>query len=94
MFIPIVVVAGNLNHQRPFDGSGKTMFIENKGQIVDQNNKPNPAVLYLLNTPGFNVQLRNGGFSYDVYTVEYKQNPNPLKPFIGKNAPDSLLPEY
>jgi len=44
-------------------------FIENKGQIIDQNNKPNPAVRYLLNIPGFNVQLRNGGFSYDVYSV-------------------------
>ncbi len=42
-------------------------FIENKGQIIDQNNKPNPAVLYLLNTPGLNVQLRRGGFSYDLY---------------------------
>ncbi len=35
-------------------------FIENKGQIIDQNNKPNPYVLYLLNTPGMNVQLRRG----------------------------------
>jgi len=43
-------------------------FIENKGQIIDQDNQLNPEVLYLLNTPGFNVQLRKGGFSYDVYT--------------------------
>jgi len=38
-----------------------------KGQIIDQNNKPNPAVLFLLNTPGMNVQLRRTGFSYDVF---------------------------
>ncbi len=44
-------------------------FIENKGQIVDQKYKPNPEVLYLLNTPGFNVQLRRGGFSYDLYRI-------------------------
>jgi uncharacterized protein (TIGR02145 family) len=44
-------------------------FIENKGQIIDQNNRPNPAVLYLLNTPGMNVQLRRGGFSYDLYRI-------------------------
>ncbi len=44
-------------------------FIENKGQIIDQNNKPNPGVLYLLNTPGMNVQLRKGGFSYDLYRI-------------------------
>jgi uncharacterized protein (TIGR02145 family) len=42
-------------------------FIENKGQVIDQDYKPNPAVLYLLNMPGMNVQLRRGGFSYDLY---------------------------
>lgn len=42
-------------------------FIENKGQIIDQNNQPNSAVLYLLNTPGMNIQLRRAGFSYDFY---------------------------
>jgi hypothetical protein len=47
----------------------KPGFIENKGQIIDQNNKLNPAVLYLLNTPGMNVQLRKGGFSYDLYRI-------------------------
>jgi uncharacterized protein (TIGR02145 family) len=45
----------------------KTGFTQNKGQVIDQNNKPNPAVLYLLNTPGMNVQLRSAGWSYDVY---------------------------
>ena len=50
-------------------GSATIAFIENKGQIIDQDNKPNPAVLYLLNTPGMNVQLREGGFSYDLYSV-------------------------
>ena len=48
-------------------------FIENKGQIIDQHNKLNPAVLYLLNTPGMNVQLRRAGFSYDVYSVSSHQ---------------------
>jgi hypothetical protein len=44
-------------------------FIQNKGQVIDQNNKPNPAVLYLMNTQGMNVQLRMGGFSYDLYRI-------------------------
>lgn len=48
-------------------------FIENKGQIVDQKGKPNDAVKYLLNTNGLNVQLRQNGFSYDVY--ETKKHP-------------------
>ncbi len=47
----------------------KFTFIENKGHIIDQNNKPNPKILYLLNTPGMNVQLRRGGFSYDLYRI-------------------------
>lgn len=48
-------------------------FVENKGQIIDQNNKPNPAVKYLLNMPGLNVQLKTNGFSYDAYVVEQPQ---------------------
>ncbi len=43
-------------------------FFENKGQITDQNYNANPAVKYLLCSPGFNVQLRQTGFSYDTYT--------------------------
>ncbi|CAM3856418.1 T9SS type B sorting domain-containing protein [Flavobacterium cucumis] len=64
-----------------------TGFIENKGQIVDQKSRPNPSVKYLLNTNGLNVQLREKGFSYDVYETEknpltkkdkdfYSSNPN------------------
>ncbi|MBF0694673.1 MAG: T9SS type B sorting domain-containing protein [Flavobacterium sp.] len=45
-------------------------FMENKGQIIDQNGATNPKVLYLLNSSGLNVQLLANGFSYDVY--EYK----------------------
>lgn len=50
--------------------NNSTGFIENKGQIVNQKNKPNPSVKYLLNTNGLNVQLREKGFSYDVYEIE------------------------
>ncbi|KIX19933.1 hypothetical protein SY27_15510, partial [Flavobacterium sp. 316] len=45
-------------------------FIENKGQIIDQKGKENRNVKYLLNTTGLNVQLRENGFSYDVYETE------------------------
>ena len=52
------------------EGSKQSMgFIENKGQIIDQFYKPNPGVFYLLNTPGLNVQLRETGFSYDLYRI-------------------------
>lgn len=42
-------------------------FVENKGQVINQHNKQNKKVLYLLSTPGLNVQLRQKGFSYDFY---------------------------
>ncbi|PWA07409.1 DUF7948 domain-containing protein [Flavobacterium psychrotolerans] len=48
-------------------------FTENKGQIINQKGKPNPAVKFLLNSSGLNVQLRKNGFSYDVY--ETKKHP-------------------
>lgn len=47
-----------------------TGFTANKGQVHDQFRKPNPAVLYLLNGPGMNVQLRKDGFAYDTYRME------------------------
>ncbi len=46
-------------------------FIQNKRQIIDQNNQLNPHVLYLYNGNGLRVQLRKGGFSYEViHTVK------------------------
>ena len=55
------------------DYKHRNHFIENKGQIVDQNGKPNDNVLYLLNTSGLNVQLREDGFSYDIYEIKQKK---------------------
>ena len=43
----------------------RTGFVENKGQIKDQDGKTNHTVKYLLNMQGLNVQLRATGFSYD-----------------------------
>ncbi len=42
-------------------------FIENKGQIIDQNNKPNPVCLFLYNGGGLHVQLKQNSFSYEVW---------------------------
>ncbi len=54
-------------------------FIENKGQVVNQEFKPNPAVKYLLCHRGFNVQLRQTGFSYDTYTEKKDTSVLPAK---------------
>ena len=55
-------------------------FYENKGQIVDQNGNPNPAIKYLLNSPGLNVQIKDNGFSYDVYEIKKKNINQKNKP--------------
>lgn len=41
-------------------------FMENKGQILDQNGNANRSVLYLLQLGNTSVQLRQQGFSYEV----------------------------
>ncbi len=64
-----IVLCSLANNDPGIIKPSSSAFIENKGQIIDQNNKPNAAVLYLLNTPGMNVQLRRGGFSYDLYSI-------------------------
>lgn len=69
-------------------------FIENKGQVVDQDNRPNPAVRYLFNCGnGLNVQLRANGFSYDTYTAERVKNENeiPLSGFIDSSRNYHML---
>ena len=53
-------------------------FIENKGQIIDQNNQPNKEVLYLYSGNGLQVQLRKGGFSYEM--MKMASGTQPLSP--------------
>ena len=57
--------------------SNKEGFIENKGQIIDQNNNLNPDVKFLFNQAGLNVQLKKNSFSYDAYVVERNSPPVP-----------------
>src|ERR1700741_5403760 len=45
----------------------KKGFVENKGQILDQNKNSNSNVKFLLSQAGLNVQLTKTGFSYDTY---------------------------
>ncbi|MBN2890823.1 MAG: SBBP repeat-containing protein [Bacteroidales bacterium] len=46
-------------------------FIENKGQVYDQNFKSVPNVKYIFNTgAGMSIQLKTNGFSYDTYSTD------------------------
>ena len=47
-------------------------FIENKGQVRDQTGNPNSAVHYTKDFDGMKVQLRQDGFSYELYQVKPK----------------------
>ena len=59
-------------------GKAYTSFIENKGQIIDQNNLPNPTVKYLWNGGGMKLQLRDNAFSYEVLRSEKFPRRKPL----------------
>ncbi|KAA0993385.1 DUF7948 domain-containing protein [Dyadobacter aurulentus] len=48
-------------------GGYQAGFVENKGQLVDQDGKANGRVKYLLQNGPLHVQLRQNGFSYDTY---------------------------
>ncbi|MCE2790773.1 MAG: hypothetical protein LW630_12785 [Saprospiraceae bacterium] len=63
-------------------------FVKNMGQILDQDGKPNPAVKYLWNGNGLNVQLRADGFSYDTYMDEVDS----LQCAIRRNVKDQSIP--
>lgn len=72
-------------------------FVENKGQIIDQKGKENKNARFLLNTNGLNVQLRNSGFSYDVYEIEKIPLTKKDKEFHSSNAyleNSTKTPEY
>ena len=85
-------------------GPGAGGFMENKGQITDQNGHPNSAVRYLLSMPGgMKLQIKNNGFSYDTYTSsEVKKQKQKIRHFAfhrvdivfeNANANLNLIPE-
>jgi hypothetical protein len=77
------------------EGGANTLYIENKGQIGDQNGKPNASVKYLILRPGLNIQLKANSFSYDAYTVErfkrIERLEEPLHSKFDKQNDDSLV---
>ncbi len=58
-------------------------FIENKGQVYDQFNHPNNAVLYLFNGSDLHVQLKQYSFSYETFRMISTQK----KPVPNQHAP-------
>jgi hypothetical protein len=97
LFLPLSIYSQNESEINEEHSKQSFAFIENKGQVIDQNNNPNPTVLYLLNTPGFNVQLRRGGFSYDLYrisNIDQRISNFEFNQVLSKNQPGKLsMPE-
>jgi hypothetical protein len=81
-----LLVSYSKSYTENINGNTRQGYIENKGQIIDQNNKLNPDVKYLFNSNGLNIQLKANGFSYDTYTIE--KNPlsktNAINPLADK----------
>jgi hypothetical protein len=78
-------------YQKAIGASGGMFgFIENKGQIIDQNNNLNPSVLYLYNGNGLHVQLKQTGFSYEVWKVSTSNKQLAISKFPNLN---NKLPE-
>lgn len=81
LLMPLLVVS--INKTTPLG------FIENKGQIHDQNFNSRPDVKFLLCSPGVNFQLKTNSFSYDTYTIEQKRSDiKRVNKFSEKSLPD------
>lgn len=75
LFIFSIFVSPIFAQQKVSEYSASTQFgfIENKGQIMDQNYEPNPDVKYLFPGKGVKVHLKQQSFSYEVFKHEEKQ---------------------
>jgi len=53
-------------------------FVENRGQVVDQNYQSNDEAKFILALPNANVVLRRNGFSYDTYIIREDSARKPI----------------
>lgn len=66
--------SGSLLNTSPTLNSGSVTFIENKGQVRDQNRKERPDVLFSGSARGMVYHLRNNGISYQLSRRKDKLN--------------------
>ena len=57
------LVASKLN-------ANQNTFIENKGQIINQNFESNSDVLFMYTGKGIKIQLRKSGYSYELFKIK------------------------
>ncbi len=66
----------NSNGQKLIESSQilPKLFIENKGQVVDENNQANKSVKFLYNDGLMNLAFKNSGFSFEIFKINRDQN--------------------
>lgn len=72
----------SLQFQATENSSLSIGFIENKGQILDQNRNYNKDVLFLYSGKQLSVQLKRNGFSYQIQSLQNSPPLNPEKKFM------------
>ena len=65
-------------------------FIENKGQVLNQNKEVATEILYILNTSDLKVTLREDGFSYERFKSTWSDAE--IKSFIADENADVNIP--
>ncbi len=68
--LPLFSTAKDGTTSIPFSATDKLSFIENKGQITDQFNKPRNDIQFKVSTPGMNIFIGNGQLHYQFNKVE------------------------
>ena len=75
--------------------SARFGFIENKGQVVDQNKNVSHSARFILPLPNNNVSLSANGFSYDTYVAQKDcLDEKPAMPDWGGDAMHTRTPDY
>jgi hypothetical protein len=74
----LLVLCGSilLNLTQLFASTPSFGFIQNVGQVLDQNRTPNHQVLFLLNKNNLQIQLTRKGFSYQISKFIPSTNPS------------------
>lgn len=70
LYISLFLLLGFFNSFAEKTNPLTSAFIENKGQILNQNYETNPHVLFLYSGKGLKVQLRKTGYSYEVFKAD------------------------
>jgi PKD repeat protein len=73
LFFAVLLFAAKVSpaqQARNFDSGSTPGFLENKGQVRDQDGRPRPDVKFIYDHRGLRLILSENSFSYEICTVE------------------------